>query len=73
MIDYTTRTIDCVSKTYRQCLGTALDGSGRCSSCGAEIGTEGSCLALIEINTIPEEPSVKTPAGGWDWWWICQL
>jgi len=34
---------------YNQCLGTAWPGSGQCSTCGAEIGTGGNCLAMIEI------------------------
>jgi hypothetical protein len=45
-------TITWCSKTYRQCGGTAWSGSGRCSSCGAEIGTGGNCFALVEI--VPE-------------------
>jgi len=48
-----TSTIVYTSKTYRQCLGTAWHGSGQCSSCGAEIGTGGNCLALLEI--VPED------------------
>jgi len=50
-----TSTIVYTSKTYRQCGGTPWDGSGRCSSCGAEVGTGGTCLALVEIAPILEE------------------
>ena len=40
--------------TYRQCLGIAWDGSGQCRECGREIGTGGTCLALIPIDpTLP--------------------
>lgn len=46
-------TITYCTKTYRQCAGTAWPGSGQCSSCGAQIGTGGNCLALIEVT--PEE------------------
>ena len=54
MITYIpTSTIVYTSKVYRQCMGTAWSGSGQCSSCGAEIGTGGNCLAMIEI--VPEK------------------
>ncbi len=37
------------SKTYRQCQGSAWPASAQCSSCGAYVGTGGTCLALVEI------------------------
>ena len=45
-------------KTYRQCGGTAWN--GRCSSCGAEVGTGGVCIALVDI-TVPEKKHAECP------------
>ncbi len=53
-------TITYCSKTYRQCQGTAWDGSGQCSSCGAYMGTGGVCLALVEL-TIQQKKHAECP------------
>lgn len=37
------------TKVYRQCLGVAWHGTGRCSSCGVQMNTGGICLMLIEV------------------------
>ena len=52
-----TSTIVYTSKTYRQCGGTPWDGSGQCSSCGADVGTGGNCFALVEVIPVAEETS----------------
>jgi hypothetical protein len=41
------------SKTYRQCGSTSWHGSGQCSSCGAYVGTGGTCFSLVEIVPAP--------------------
>lgn len=43
-----TTTIVTTTTSYRQCQGTAWP-SGKCSSCGAYMGTGGVCLALIKV------------------------
>jgi hypothetical protein len=50
--DNITSTIVYTTKTYKTCGGTAWHGSGQCSTCGAQIGTGGNCMAAIEV--VPE-------------------
>jgi hypothetical protein len=48
-------TVTYLSKSYRQCGGSAWSGGGNCSSCGAYMGTGGVCLGMVEIVAVPEK------------------